>query len=260
MIIRPPMKHPLIIGGFVPKTSDTSAKFSGAQALNRASTTQLKAPPASAGFAIACWVRPDKVDGTLQRIYHKADAGVVASDEYGLQITNGTNAWAFFFTGGAVYGIVTSPVIAVQGVWHFIECEIARDNINSSGAITVYPDQNPLNKVVSTAGAAGIPPDKNAAFHMGKSLDAGGLDNGFFTGLVDSVGVWRRQLTGAQADELHNSGAGRRFTTLPADVNDAVVWWELDERSGSTTWKDVQSANNLTAQGTVLSGEKRHQP
>jgi hypothetical protein len=81
------------------------------------------------------------------------------------------------------------------------------------------------------------------------TLRVGGLPgSGFFTGRVDSAGVWSRALTSTEVGWLFNGGSGRVFQEVQANTmglpTGLVSWWELDEPTGPRL--DSLGANPLT--------------
>jgi hypothetical protein len=84
----------------------------------------------------------------------------------------------------------------------------------------------------------------------------GGLSTGVdcFKGQISCLGLWDRILSSGELDEVYNNGAGRLFTSLTT-TNDAIMYAELDEVSGTRTLQGSEGgdAGPLQENATVPS-------
>lgn len=110
----------------------------------------------------------------------------------------------FYVNGGAI-GIATSTVLLTPSTWYFF-CgwhDATADTMNIS-----VNNETPV--AASTGGTA--PQVSSAVFEIGARQYSGA--EGYFDGLIDQVGIWKRTLTPTERTFLYNSGAGRTYAAI----------------------------------------------
>ena len=81
-----------------------------------------------------------------------------------------------------------------------------------------------------------------------------GAGAGFFTGLMDEIGIWNKQLDADAVTAIYNSG---KPIALDADSgnydnsDDLVGWWRFEEGSGTSVADSSTNSNAGTISGSA---------
>lgn len=141
-------------------------------------------------FTIACWVKPNDVSAN-HGVYMKGSGYI----EYMLQYEPGSGQFKFYMADLAVGGnIATSGLTVSSGTWYFIVCWY------DAAANTVSIRVNDVSTFTSSYSGGNTSTPSN--FQIGQ-----GFGN-YWDGLIDSVTLWKRVLTGAEITTLYNGGLG----------------------------------------------------
>jgi hypothetical protein len=197
-------------------------------------------------FTIIGWCKPDVV-GTSQVVLGKAKAATIAGVEYDLQINAAGFTFVVVSDGSNVYLVTGNSLGTITaGVWNMIGLGVQVSG-NPLVAGTIFTYKNGSSQTGSLPAGVNLQ-DGTGLFSLGGVSGAMTL-----SGAIDAVGIWRdRTLSDAESNTLYASGAGFRYSTLPASLKTNLVsWYELDEATGSLVYVDVLGANNLSRTGTV---------
>jgi hypothetical protein len=172
-----------------------AAQFSGAAANYLRIADNAALSMGDIDFTVAAWVYLDVVTATNVVLSKGNDAGGTGQTAYTLQILNGQ---AQFFVGsGSARAQVNSSVTMSVSTWYWV-CAW-HDSVGNTINISVND-----GTAVSQAWANGSF-DDTFELCLGRYANYNG---GLFRGRIDSVGIWKRLLTGAERTSLYNAGAG----------------------------------------------------
>jgi len=185
-----------------------------------------------ASFSVGAWAKVDAITGAEQTI---AAEGSSLASKFKLML--GTNGkWSFSVTtgpnsqGGATWYSAVGTAAAVAGEW-----------VHLVGVYDLAADQVRLyvnGALAATASATGTPAAGYGKVNIGCRATASGIaGDGYFTGTISTVQLWRGALTTAEAAEQYggNSAADRQGN------------WLFNRNEGSA---DSEGDHDLTINGT----------
>jgi hypothetical protein len=144
-------------------------------------------------FTYCCWFKSENPVGTQQLIAKDHETG----RSYFLQPTYAESLIKFVFGNDAVQAAST---LAADTAWHFViawhDAVANTINLQLDGGTTA---SNPT---------VGVFPALNPAIPVRIGARQYTAFEGYFDGLIDEVGLWRRVLTAQERSDLWNGGAG----------------------------------------------------
>ena len=150
-------------------------------------------------WTITAWV---KVDTIADSIILAKDVDTPAnSRDYTLDLDS-TNGFRFYINGGAAGCLVSVGSLPTTGVWYFLTIWQNRT------AQTINLRVNDTT-TYSVSTGANYSPDSTAEFRIGARQYAG--FEGYFTGMIDQVTVWKRVLKASEISEIYNGGSGMAY-------------------------------------------------
>ncbi len=233
------------VAEFAPSPSPTlppqSAKFIRANSEYLSNTNPASLPGgAEADFSFAGWVYLDAVGLPTKYIISLAGAGATGR-RFSLAQNDYDSRMEFtLWFDSSTNVTVASPALSA-GQWYFVVAWY--DAVANTANIQLN------NGAVSSASYAGGISSDAVNLYIGAYKDS----TGYFGGRIDNSGLWGRKLTSTERTDLYNTGSGRKYTDLSADVKNGLVsFWNFDEESG--TRSDAHGSNNLTDNNTVTFG------
>lgn len=141
-------------------------------------------------FSVAIWVYLDSKPGLM---YIAGKWGTV--EEYAINYDTGDDRFHFWISGATRSVTATNYGSPPTGQWILVV--VWHDATNDQIGIQV-------NNAANTSATSGTyPADQDSAFSIGARPGVG-----YLNGRVDSMGFWKKVLTGAERTLLYNSGAG----------------------------------------------------
>ncbi len=171
------------------------AEFTAAssQSLFRADTAALSAGASS--FTIAGWFKFVDIGTETKPLVSKWVSASLADSEYILQ-ANTSNKLEFFVTDGSSSGFLEGTDVLSDGVWYYIVAWHDADN----DTINIQVNNGTPDSTSWGNGSL----DTTSDFKLG-------VNDTFFSGVMDSIGFWKRVLTTQERTELYNSGNGLEY-------------------------------------------------
>lgn len=158
-------------------------------------------------FTFTAWIQPQTSFPTGGEIIVGKDVDTPSSSrDYTIDIRD-TAAIRFYINGGGT-SIVTGPTLSLS-TWYFVVAwhDAAANTVN------LQVDNGTVNSS-STGGE--VPQTSGAEFRIGARAYAG--FEGYFNGLIDEVGFWKRTLTTQERSDLYNGGSGLAYSSFnPGD-------------------------------------------
>lgn len=175
----------------------------GSSFIHRASTADLEI--GTRDFEICCWINPSDLTGGNRRFLCKANTG----NSYLLRVAaDGTPqiiCWS-----GTVLAQATKPAGTITtGSWFFID--VAFTSATKQWGVAV--NNGAFTNVATSTTTIDLTPSEPLTLGAGWG---GGTGNGFWSGLIDEVGFWARNLTVAERTALYNGGTGRTWPFVGA--------------------------------------------
>lgn len=159
-------------------------------------------------FTISCWVKHESSSVYNPIIFKQNENTGVA---YSL-IFDGDGDGLYHFAVSSGDGYVDWTEVATgpngggppsNGVWYFLVAW--HDSV--ANTINISVNDTDLVSVPYSAGSY----DDGGPFYLGASPDVAG----YFDGLIDEVGFWKRVLTSGERTQLYNGGAGLAYPFSP---------------------------------------------
>ncbi len=242
--------------------ASSSARFRGVEFLRANPNPNLDVGTVmdatlNAAFTFDLWVRPDIIGPGFQKVFSIGRTDQLLDSQVTLDISPaGQFRWITVVPPSFL--VATHPTVLVAGTWYHVWCQVW-NTLTNQVTLAIRVD----NAGESTNAATGnVQPQPGTNPLFVGMLPAGGfpgVNSYFLTGRVDSFGIWSRLLTVPERDFMHNGGAGQNYACLGAGIKVGLVsFYDLDEPSGSLSWRDLQDSNVLTATGIVLSAPGRN--
>ena len=147
----------------------------------------------SAGWTIAGWLYSD--DNATREIFGCWNAFKGLEVYY---ISGSRDMTAQWWSNASGLVVSTAGASFTSGAWNFFALKY------DPGTDKLYARSNGTTN--SGSSCAGNTFTQNAsAFYLGKARSSTGS---YFDGGLDDIGIWSRALSGAELDQLYNSGAG----------------------------------------------------
>lgn len=159
-------------------------------------------------FTICAWVKLDS-NQTGQIVAKDSDAA--NSRDYTIQTIDegGSSKVRWYITGGAGPSFVDGTTLLSTNTWYFLVAW--HDPIADTVTLQIN------NGTPDIATTAGIAPDVSSTeFRIGARVYA--TVEGYFNGLIDQVGIWKRLLTSDERSQLYNSGNGLSYTAMGGGI------------------------------------------
>lgn len=172
---------------------------SNSEYLSHASNSDLQT--GNIDFSICAWAN---LESNLDVQVVSKDDDAASSRDYTLD-RGSSNNFRFYINGGGGGLIIVSSVEPSLATWYFVVAwhDATADTLN----IQVN------NGSVDSASTSGTAPEVSAAeFRIGAREYAG--FEGYFDGLIDQVGLWKRVLTTQERTDLYNGGAGLSYAAM----------------------------------------------
>lgn len=184
----------------------TAADFetSTSEYLSRASNSALQA--GDIDFTFAAWIN---LESATSGIIASKDSNAGSSRDYTLEYSTGFGP-IFYVNGSFLAG---PGGTLSNSTWYFV----VGWHDATANTTNLQIDNGTVNST-STGGAA---PDVSASqFRIGAREYSGA--EGYFDGLIDEVGFWKKVLTPTERTWLYNAGAGRSYADIVAEASGAA--------------------------------------
>lgn len=190
----------------------------------------------SAIGTVQTWMYPGDTYTGSQPLTHSANG----SDHGGFSIwtrlfMTSNNEWCFLWTNNS--GSIQGPPIPSSGEdydatnfpprWHMLT--VTWDTVGTD-SLKFYHDVTKLNSVVMTVTHC---TETDITFRVGRMVS----DPNYFEGKICQVRVWKRVLESAEI------AWNFRHPEAVYDTTDMILWWKIDEGSG-TVINDFSSSSN----------------
>ena len=161
----------------------------------------------AANFSFNLWLKPNNAS-EQSGLFGKYD-NVSNGDEYFCYRRSDDTIWFVTFGGASrtnneSTGTVDEDVLTMLTITYTTSTKTSRIYFDAGTAEDFVHNEDPI--------------DQDSVFYMGKNIDQ--QASGYYDGLMDEVGVWKKVLTAAEITELYNSGAGLAypFTTFSPSI------------------------------------------
>lgn len=155
-------------------------------------------------FTFAFWVKFESRVEDAVLISKDVDSPANSRD-YTIDYRQVEDDIRFYVNGGAGGLVVASNVSFSDATWYFV---VAWHNA-SANTLNLKID----NGSTQSTGTSGTAPEVSGApFRIGARAFAS--FEGFFDGIIDEVGYWKRVLTADEITDLYNSGNGRDYAYI----------------------------------------------
>lgn len=166
------------------------------------------------GFTTCSWIRTG--DTAIQSIIGNYDGNTPNASSFQLQINRGLlsaneEGRIFAYTRDAAGGsnatlsvVVNNDTGIIDGKWHHI---CANYNVPAQ-AVAIYVDGKSQPITYYRQEALGATADFDRDVYIGAN-NAQGSANNFFNGNIDSVNIWRKNLSASEVLQLYRQGANR---------------------------------------------------
>lgn len=174
----------------------------------------------SGPFYISFFFRSDDPGiGEESVILGKGDANSGGLDvEYQFTVEFASGKLKFYVANGVTSAVCTASGAIASGTWYFVEGLWDGTNIELWINRSLYDTE-------ASDGSAGLLQPFIMSTDNNYSV--------FFTGIVDSLGIWQEVKTHAQRDFLYNSGNGTTYSDLNTMVKEGLIeYFNLGEISG----------------------------
>jgi hypothetical protein len=151
-------------------------------------------------FSVAAWFRTNENHTSESFIVNKGGKGTDRPGEnmnYGIWITSSQKIRAGFEDSSGEDYYATSPATYNDGKWHY-----AVVTYDGSSTVRLYIDGN----LVASESTSGALPEKTGIQPLRIGANSRELE-GFFTGNIDEIRVWNRELPASEIAAQYNNGA-----------------------------------------------------
>lgn len=190
------------------------------------------------GGTVECWINADGGG--------ESDNGfIVAKDTIWNLYVGGESAsrvqirFLHAFSGDNGYWRTTSTEVAIN-TWTYIV--VTYNNSTTTNDPIIYVKGSLVTLTESTAPTGTRTTDVGSDLIIGNRV----ADNRTFDGTIDEMRLYTRILGATEVTANYNGGAGRYW---PSDFRNLVVWWHMDEGSGSYIYDQTNRGNT----GTITS-------
>ncbi len=226
--------NPLITHNAVRSAPGKAGNAAHMNAADKAYLSVEDCPELSMGdadFTVAAWVYLESE--TSEVTLGKGDSNRSETIEYILYLTGqGTSRFFRFAVGnGSIWaGVSSSQTDIAPGRWYYVVAwyDAARDSIN------IQVNNGPADSMSYTGGSY----DSIQPFAIGRHPN---VDSGYWSGMIDEVGIWKKTLTDQERAELYQAGNGNpfspgeyrfRFDSGGSLANRLSAYYTLDEETG----------------------------
>jgi len=230
---------------------DRAAQFNGSTKVSAANTGDFS-PPGNTDLFVAFWLAMDDLSGASGLELINVAGAAVATDGWFVYVNAANDRLAMGSSDGTGYSSLEFSLQALTAATWYMGFAWWD---NSGGAATYTLDLYSTSAHIGSNSAAGR--FINVASPQPLNIGGGVGGQTWAQCRLDKVGIWRLP-SGQSPDQgaLWNNGAGltgaavQAHATLPTGL---VDYYDLDEATGSTTWRSVLGTHNATATGTVVS-------
>ena len=189
-------------------------------------------------FTLSAWIKTSTSHGT---IFNKGTNNSTSGDPdgYGLYIESNV-------LKGQVGGVSVSATTNIaDGNWH----HVALVNYNDSGEqkFQLYVDGTAEGAATSSGFQKG-----GIKFWVGTRLSTTVVSNAYYTGYIDEVSIWDREITPLELADIYNSGCPNNLHVISDkymqkhDVRDPLlVWWRFGDKPGWQEPSPKQHPKNI---------------
>lgn len=222
-----------------------SAPFTNSYALNLNGSTQdanggdIHNYDIAQAFSFCMWVNPNNLAATRILLAKAASNANVSGYMFRHNATTGA-LYAQMRCG--TNRNATFDISLTAGEYQFI-CFTYAGSANISG-LNAY-----RNAVKASTPSSGT---LSGTMLVGQDFTLGQRNNGFyFSGLIDEVTVWNKELTQADISELYNGGVPNDPRNHTSAANLVSYYPIIDDGLGSPDMVDIVNGLNLTSNGTL---------
>lgn len=202
-------------------------------------TTQYNNP---LNFSTSLWFKSSSVAGTPLLNFQSGQTGTT-NDSTDRDMYLDTNGKVRFNVYTGVEVSIVSANSYNDNAWHF-----AVATSDSLGNNTLYVDG------ISVGTSSGVPQSYNGWWRIGAYKLAGytNANSGYFSGLIDEVGIWSKALSSTEVTQLYNSGNGLAYPFLLDKLSTTDAGFTAGHPFASGAAKDftVQAGDALTPSTT----------
>jgi hypothetical protein len=196
-----PLNSPLGVSGKI----NNGCQFVAAsnQLLGLADNASLRV---TSDFTFSFWAKLNTLPAGGAFAITKDDGGATGRRDYGI-FHHPTAGWVFSVTDPATTAVAVGSASST-GVW--IHVLSWWDSADSKLRLRI---NDAITYVSSMTGALS---QSIASLRVGADGDGVGGQLGFFDGILDEIGFWKRVLTAAEMTALYNGGAGLPYSSFTA--------------------------------------------
>jgi len=225
---------------------DRAAQFDGSNKVSAANSGAFSPAPLTPWSVVFHLYLDADIGATDWAIVNVA-SGVLATDGWFFFVQTGTQKIGMGHSDGAGLHFLI-PHVLIKQTWYMIVGTWDQAAVGPTMAMDVYTGASHNSYSTGTT-------DTYINNASPQPLNIGGAVGGltWVHGRLDKVGFWTRTLP--DQGTLWNGGVGLKGTELPAAgmTGSLVDYYDLDEATGSTTWRSLFGTHNATATGTVVS-------
>ena len=162
--------------------------------------------PGTGAWSCSMWFKTSST-GAFKQLIGKTEAD--GNSEWEIRIKSDNKLNGSFFEG-ASSDSTTGTSTVTDGAWH----HVVLTRPAAGGNVTLYVDGSSEDSV------------GNSSYNSTNALDlvVGETSNALFdfTGIIDEIGIWDKELSSSEVTALYNSGNGLQYPFAEAAVDNAI--------------------------------------
>lgn len=221
----------------LPLNNSYSVRFDGVNDYVALGTTNFTDMDIGQQWSQSFWVKVNNY--SLQRTIY----GKVTVDPYGQMVYISTGGVVVVHVRTSGYSYTrTGTQVLTTGVWHHIV-------VTYSGSQNVSGFKIYIDGVEDASAGAGV---LTTSLHAGQpaTIGARGGYSTYFSGFIDEVSFWLKQLTASEVLETYNSGQPGDLSDHSA-YNNLRNWWRMGDSDTFPTLLDSKGSDNGTMTNQV---------
>lgn len=218
------------------KINNSVSLNGSSQYLSIADASQSGLDFGTGAFSISLWIKSSQ-SATGREILEKQ---WISSGGYYQIAWGNSTAGTIKFEGGsngaAVFALYTTTATYNDNAWHHLVL------VRSSNTVTAYIDGSLSG---SNTASGSFDTSNDGVFQIGRG------NSGYYSGLVDEVGVWSRALSSTEVTQLYNDGDGWQYpfsTGVEFTVSEAL---SLAETSTNLRARNFTTSETLSLSETI---------
>jgi hypothetical protein len=198
-------------------------------------------------LTIAAWIKLESLptSGQYFIIADKGRQGTIANVSYNLGIYNSSGTYKLNtqLSNGTTLNTLNVPWTPSTGTWYHVALTY---NVSTKDCKFYV---NGAQQGTTQTGTLSSINNDNYDFHVGAVETATGLKDLYFDGIIDELGIWKRELALADIEDLYNNGDGLQYPF----GTDATVSPDVLSLTASAPAPTISAIRNVAVAAAALS-------